>query len=144
MSNKLAKPLAIVIGTGLIGSLPLSPLSAASPAFRINVLAGYSLAAGSSRLDTDKDGKVSKAEWKARGDQMFGEMDADRDGAISQDEWDAWHSGKEGACGVDKRGTRIVSKLDTDKDGQISRAEWNAHTEASFDGKDIDHDGFID
>lgn len=38
------------------------------------------------RLDTDKDGKVSVAEWNALGDKMFARLDDNSDGAITKDE----------------------------------------------------------
>jgi Ca2+-binding EF-hand superfamily protein len=38
------------------------------------------------RLDTDKDGKVSTAEWNAVGNKMFARMDDNKDGKISADE----------------------------------------------------------
>jgi Ca2+-binding EF-hand superfamily protein len=41
---------------------------------------------GLARLDTDKDGKVSAAEWNAQGDKMFARMDDNKDGQISADE----------------------------------------------------------
>jgi len=43
------------------------------------------------KIDTDKDGKISKQEWQAHHDEKFAELDADKDGAISQDEFKAHH-----------------------------------------------------
>ncbi len=43
------------------------------------------------KIDTDKDGKISKQEWQAHHDLKFTELDADKDGAISQDEFKAHH-----------------------------------------------------
>ena len=41
---------------------------------------------GIARADTDKDGKVSLAEWNAKGDLMFAKLDANKDGKIAKDE----------------------------------------------------------
>ena len=41
---------------------------------------------GLARLDTDKDGKVSPAEWNVLGDQLFARLDDNKDGTISVDE----------------------------------------------------------
>lgn len=41
--------------------------------------------------DTDKDGKISKAEFTAKGDKMFAEMDKNGDGFITPDEMKAHH-----------------------------------------------------
>lgn len=38
------------------------------------------------KLDTDKDGKLSLAEWNAMGDKMFARLDDNKDGKISADE----------------------------------------------------------
>jgi hypothetical protein len=43
------------------------------------------------KIDTDKDGKISKQEWQAHHDERFAELDADKDGAISQEEFKAHH-----------------------------------------------------
>lgn len=44
------------------------------------------------KIDGDKDGKVSKAEWEAKGDMMFNESDADHDGYITREEAQAFHA----------------------------------------------------
>ncbi|MBI2256669.1 MAG: hypothetical protein HYU58_18755 [Proteobacteria bacterium] len=38
------------------------------------------------RLDTDKDGKISVAEWSAQGEKMFTRFDKNKDGKIAKDE----------------------------------------------------------
>ncbi len=43
------------------------------------------------KVDADKDGKVSKAEWSAKGDTMFNESDANKDGFITREEAQAFH-----------------------------------------------------
>jgi uncharacterized low-complexity protein len=51
--------------------------------------------------DTDKDGKVTKAEFLAHQETMFTEADANKDGSLDADERKAMHGGKmgEGKCG---------------------------------------------
>lgn len=45
------------------------------------------------KVDTDKDGKISKAEHQAKSDEMFTKMDADKDGFVTKEEgkahWEA-------------------------------------------------------
>lgn len=48
---------------------------------------------GLARLDNDKDGKVSLAEWNALGDKMFARMDDNGDGKIVKDELPKHHKG---------------------------------------------------
>jgi hypothetical protein len=38
------------------------------------------------RMDSDKDGKISAAEFAAAGDQMFSKLDKNADGKLAQDE----------------------------------------------------------
>lgn len=44
------------------------------------------------KVDGDKDGKVSKAEWDAKGTTMFNESDTNKDGFISREEAQAFHA----------------------------------------------------
>lgn len=46
------------------------------------------------KVDADKDGKVSKAEFTAQGDKMFGEADANKDGYITAEEMKAAHAAR--------------------------------------------------
>ncbi len=117
MSNQ-KKPVAIALGTALAGGLVLS-----GSAFAVQPLAqGYLLSAqeaaktemkedkakegkcGMDVMDTDKDGKVSRAEFDAKhadkaDKAKFDMADANKDGFIDAAEGKA----KEGACGGDKK-----------------------------------------
>ena len=121
MSKQTPKPLALVVGAALVGGLAFS-----SSAFALNDLAGgYMLGAtaggdhkagegkcGMDKMDTDKDGRISSAEFGAAhgGDtSKFAKHDTDKDGFISAAEMKAHHEGKcgegkcgEGKCGADK------------------------------------------
>jgi hypothetical protein len=37
-------------------------------------------------LDTDKDGKISTAEWQASGERRFARLDRNKDGVVMADE----------------------------------------------------------
>lgn len=39
------------------------------------------------KMDTDKDGKISKAEWQSHHEQKFTEIDANNDGQLETDEF---------------------------------------------------------
>ncbi|WP_374311115.1 hypothetical protein [Dongia sp.] len=43
------------------------------------------------RFDTDKDGKISAAEWTAQGDKIFARLDDNKDGKIAKDEMPKRH-----------------------------------------------------
>lgn len=124
MSSKIGNTLGVAIGAAFIGSLSLSQLAAASPAFQASDLAsGYMLAAagegkcgegkcGVEKMDTNKDGKVSMEEMKAMKmnnlEEHFKEADTNGDGFIDKAEMDAHHAamkmkGHEGSCGDKKK-----------------------------------------
>ena len=43
------------------------------------------------KMDTDKDGKISKQEWQAHHETMFTQLDADKDGFVTKEEMKAHH-----------------------------------------------------
>ena len=113
MSSKIGNSLGVAIGATLIGSLSLSQLAAASPAFQVGDLAaGYMLAAGAegtcgegkcgiNLMDKNKDGKVTLEEAKATGirEAIFKAADANGDGVLDAAEVDAFtHKDKQGAA----------------------------------------------
>lgn len=119
------------------------------------------------RLDTNKDGFVTRAESDAvrstirervekrvehRGEAMFERMDANKDGSISRAEFDAAHqsmAGKHGGPG--KRihmmhgamSGRMFEMADSDKDGRVSLAEATNAAAAHFDKADSNRDGTL-
>jgi len=138
MSQSSKKPVAIAIGTALAGGLMLSGSSFAITPLAQGYLLGAQDAAkaadakakeggcgadkakaegkcgegkcGIEKIDTDKDGKVSRAEFDAahpdKADQ-FAAIDSNGDGFIDQAEKEAHHAAKtgaEGKCGEGKCG----------------------------------------
>jgi len=126
MSSKPGNTLGLAIGAAFIGSLSLTQLAAASPAFQVTDLASASVLAhvegkcgegkcGVAKMDTDKDGKVSTAEAKAGGfsDSQIKAWDKNNDGNLDGIELAAMHKamdkhhamkGAEGSCGGDAKG----------------------------------------
>ena len=128
MSKHSSKPASLAVAAVLVGGMGLS-----ASAFAMTDLAqGYLLSAGEAtkaaegkcgmaRMDTDKDGRISKAEFSAAhaGDgSKFAAHDPDKNGFISAAELKAHHearatkSGMEGKCGEGKCGadTKNVPK----------------------------------
>jgi uncharacterized low-complexity protein len=119
MSKQINKPFALVVGAALVGGVALS-----ASAFAMTDLAtGYMAAAahgegktaegkcGMDKMDADKDGKISSAEFGAAHDgdtSKFAAHDTNSDGFISAEEMKA-HKGEkkanmEGKCGEGKCG----------------------------------------
>ena len=119
MSHKVCKPLALALGTALLGSVSVAN---AAPAFAlVDLGSGYMLSAGGegkcgegkcgegkcgmSMADANKDGTVTRAEFTAHANAMFAAIDTNNDGNVTQAERDvhhAMHKGKEGSCGGEK------------------------------------------
>ena len=121
MTQSSKSPTVVAIGTALAGGLLLSGAS-----FAVTPLAqGYLLGAqeastapqaadkaqegkcGMDKVDSDGDGKVSRAEFEAMhpGEaEKFASIDANGDGFIDQAEHEAHKSAQEGKCGEGKCG----------------------------------------
>ena len=107
--------------------------------------------------DTDHDGKVTLAEFKAsqaeRQTRMFTRMDANKDGKITAAEMDAARKRMEAEGRGPPAGARpggagggpggVMMRLDANKDGAITKAEMAASTAERFKMADTNHDGWL-
>jgi Ca2+-binding EF-hand superfamily protein len=84
--------------------------------------------------DTDKDGKLSRAEVAKMPDPMFARLDANHDGFLTPDELAQGHAG---------HGQKGFQRADTNGDGAISRDEALARSEKRFARLDTNGDGVI-
>ena len=114
------KPVALAIGATLAGGLALSGSAFASTQLAQGYLLGAQDAApstdkakeggcGAAAMDSDKDGKVSRAEFEAMHagqGAVFDEIDTNKDGFMDADEGKA-HS--EGRCGSDQKAEEAKS-----------------------------------
>lgn len=64
------------------------------------------------RLDTDKNGAVSRSEYQAFMEESFAKLDANGDGHLSKNEL------------PDSLSAEQFAAMDSNKDGKISRAEF--------------------
>lgn len=115
------------VGSAFVASMAAAPLaSAAENPFALSGLSnGYQVAdshtakpmegkcggrksdeakCGMSMMDTDKDGKVSKAEFDKAHEGMFDGMDANKDGLLDQTEMGKMMQGKCGGAKVPMEG----------------------------------------
>jgi Ca2+-binding EF-hand superfamily protein len=95
-------------------------------------------------MDTDGDGRISRAEHAAGAKKTFDKMDANHDGIVTAAEMDASHDmktdkpEKKGMSSADK-----IKALDANGDGKLSRAEHEAGSDAMFTKMDANNDGFL-
>lgn len=86
----------------------------------------------------DRSAPQTRAQVQAKVQERFGKIDANRDGAVTQAEFDAHRNTMKA-----ERSAERFASLDSDRNGQISRAEFDAgasarkarRDEAGADGK---------
>ncbi|ESQ86274.1 hypothetical protein AEAC466_03495 [Asticcacaulis sp. AC466] len=99
------------------------------------------------RYDTDKDGKVSLAEYEAGRQNQFRRIDTDGNGALSFAEIDA--AGAEaaqrggGMAQMMQQRLAALKAADTNGDSSVSAAEYKAYVDAAFKALDKNNDGFV-
>ena len=90
------------------------------------------------RLDINKDGKLSLAEFTPVAEKKFLSIDMNKDEAVSAAEIDASLQ-----AALERRRNRILANLDADKNGVINRDELDKYVEAMVTGADTDCDGGV-
>ena len=116
------------------------------------------------KMDANGDGKLDAADREARRAKMFDRIDTDKDGAISRDEFTAHHragpggehamhegqrgeqvarDGHRGMRGHRGGGMHMMKRADTDGDGASSQAECTAGALTMFDAADADRNGTV-
>lgn len=99
-------------------------------------------------LDTDGDGKITRAELEARQLELQKAMDPDGDGFITREEMKA-HAAAEAVKRAEAMVDRMFDRRDADKDGRLSAAEAmsgpmnGAGFDRMFTRLDRDSDGAI-
>lgn len=90
------------------------------------------------RVDADRDGKLTAAEFTLAASKRFMRDDANKDGAVSSAEIDAAL-----LAAMQKRRDRMLASLDTDKNGSITQPELDAYVQAMLKAADADSDGSV-
>lgn len=87
------------------------------------------------RMDADKSGDVSLAEFVAAGNPRVTAADKDGDGKVTLEQLSASLSGNDAVA------RDLMVRFDTNKDGTITRAEVDARRASNFKKLDANADG---
>jgi hypothetical protein len=102
-------------------------------------------------IDTDGDGKISRAEWDAYQDKVFQSLDTHKRGELNVDIFASRTDVRLGATlatGGYANGlasSELAHKIDANKDGWISHDEWMTYQGKIFDimNTSTTHKGFL-
>ncbi len=103
-------------------------------------------------IDANNDGVIGEDEAAALADRAFMRMDDDRDGKVTEAEFTQGPRGKRGgwfnwnsdeAAAVQKVRTEKFAALDTNKDKSLDKAEFFADAKAKLAAADTDKDGKV-
>lgn len=119
---------------------------------------GHSSDAMFKAMDTNNDGKASRAEHAASALKMFTEADANHDGLVTLAEMEAAHAKMQADHAkmksdrpmksdkptmMEMSAAEMIKMCDKNGDGQVSKTEHVAHADAMFTKMDKDGDGFM-
>jgi hypothetical protein len=88
--------------------------------------------------DTNGDGVITREEFHAARDQLFGRLDRNGDGYIDRNDLSGRRAGRQKA---QERLADLVAQLDVDADGRVSKAEFVNGPTPLFDRADTDRNG---
>lgn len=94
------------------------------------------------KLDTDKDGNLSREEVAAPHAARMQGIDKDKDGYVSADEFAA-HRAEQHAKRQERHHERLLKHLDKDSDGRVSVEEMKTYQSDRFARADSNNDGKV-
>ncbi|MEO1028966.1 MAG: EF-hand domain-containing protein [Pseudomonadota bacterium] len=97
---------------------------------------------GLERLDTDKDGRISREEATAENQSRFAEADTNGDGGLSLDEMITLQEQRRAERQA-KMQERRFSRMDQDGDGLVSIEEFSRPANRMFERADLDENGVV-
>jgi len=97
-----------------------------------------------SKMDTNGDGLISRAEHTAGSERLFAELDTNKDGSVTVTEMDAKKEAKTSDKYRDEMSaSEKIKTIDKDADGRLSAAEHAAGADSLFGKMDTNQDGSL-
>lgn len=91
--------------------------------------------------DANKDGLVSRDEYRTSRSLKFARLDRNGDGAVSKDDYARL---AEKRPDMARQLDLLVTEADANKDGKVTQAEYDAMPMPMFERADTDGDGSVD
>ena len=144
MLKLLILPAALLV---LAGPTLAAPGDSPTPSEK-NSRSSSAVSRGLMRYDTNKDGVVDRAEWRAGQEARFKQLDTNRDGKLTQEELFA-RTPADGNSVLPsdrqvQRQTSYFQLLDADRDGVVTLSEFMIQADRNFARCDLNKDGRID
>ena len=100
--------------------------------------------------DTNRDGRVSRAEYDAKRGEDYRRTDADKNGTLTEAEYVAEYTARLEAQLAAMKAAQVAQAhsrfgaLDGDKDGRMTEAEYGSAADFPFSRLDTNRDGTVD
>ena len=91
------------------------------------------------RMDTNSDGRISRAEYVAARSQRFGQLDHDRDGVVTRSDFPRAAGNPQASARLDA----LLGEADGNGDGKVTRQELKKAPAPGFDRVDANRDGYV-
>jgi len=88
--------------------------------------------------DTNGDGVITRAEFRAARERLFARLDRNGDGFIDEADKPTGFAARRGGS---DRFAQLITRFDKDGDGRVSKAEFVDGPSPLFDSADTDHNG---
>ncbi len=96
------------------------------------------------KMDTNRDGQISREEHTTGAKQMFAEIDTNTDGVITATEMERKLYADRGQGGEEEMSARDkIRVVDQNSDGRLTRAEHTRSSETMFGKMDANGDGSL-